>query len=145
VFALPSLALSCVQQVLTIGIQAAAEGASAESAGALAGATGLGVLCISGLSFVYSILLAYISPAMYVQFARTGSSIGATLKIGELLNIARVNSGEYLKVFLSQLGFGIAAGIFVLVTCGLGLLAVIPLAPIVTGHLAGQYKRVANL
>ncbi len=145
VYSLPMIVLACVMQVLLIGVSAAAESSNGDAASLAAGGLGFGVMCLVGLTFVYAFFIAYISPAIHIQFARTNGDIGATLKLGEILNITRANSGEYIKMILGVIGVSLLVGVLTMATCGLGAIVAAPLSFIVMPHLAGQYKRIAGL
>jgi hypothetical protein len=145
VYSLPVLLLTSVFQVIAVGAAAASESGGDAAMEAAMGGIGLVGICLYGLIMLYALFLSYLMPAIQIQFARTNENIGATLKLGEILQIARTNSSEYLKAFIGLIGVSFLGSLLTMVTCGLGIFAIAPLSFIVGPHLAGQYKRIAGL
>ncbi|MCL6510372.1 MAG: DUF4013 domain-containing protein [Anaerolineae bacterium] len=153
ILALPILALGCIFTVLGGGLAALSEdgGAVQDAAAAGFGVVGLVLTC---LIFLYSLLLAYLSPAIYIRYTKT-RDIGACLRIGELLSITRTNTGDYLLIFVVIIGIafvvGLIAGVLNIIPC-LGQILSLVIALVVTPYLAvlfanlcGQYVRNNNI
>jgi Protein of unknown function (DUF4013) len=146
VYALPMLLLGCVATLASGGLAAVAgDGTGGGAEAAFAGATVL-LLSMSCVAIVYGLFLAYLSPAITIQYAKTGD-IGATLRFGEVLAIARKNSGQYLMMILVLIGVGLLAGVVATIPfIGwiIGLAAAAVLA-VVLGHMVGNYWRSNNI
>jgi len=146
VFALPILVPSCALLAF-VAQQAAVRSGEALPQNVLAGAgiIGLALICFA---LIYGLFLAYLFPAIFIQFART-QQIGPCLRIGELLSIARVNTGDYLLIIVMAIVIvfvlGVASTALSLIPC-LGTVLVLvltSLAKVYTGlvlaNMAGQY------
>jgi hypothetical protein len=152
VLSLPLLVLSCIFSIATGGI-AMLTGSGDDVQGAAAAGMGVLGLAFACVALIYGLLLAYIMPAIFIQYAKT-RDMGACLRIGELLNISRLNSGSYIMIFL------VIIGLSILLSLILGVLGIIPclgwilalvigllLAPyfaVLIGNLCGQYARENN-
>ncbi len=153
VLALPLFLLSCIATAASGGLAALSEGSDAAQGAAAAG-IGVVALAIGCIALVYSLVLAYISPAVYIRYAKT-KDIGACLRIGELLNIARVNTGDYLMIFVVLIGIAIIlsliVGVLNIIPCLGQILSVVlsllaaPYIVLLLGHLCGQYVRSNNI
>lgn len=153
ILALPILLLTCIVSAVGGGLAAlSGEGEGmTDAAAAGAGVLGLAVACIS---FLYGLLLMYLSPAIYIQYAKT-KEIGACLRIGELLNIARANTADYILIFVVIIGvapvIGLVAGVLNVIPCLgqiLSLVISLLVAPYfytLLGNLCGQYVRSNNV
>lgn len=100
--------------------------------------------CLAG---IYSLLLLFIIPAVFAQYARYGT-LGACLRFAEVWEIVRTQLGNIVMVFvglfLLALGFTIINVVLNIVPC-LGQiasillsLAFVPFSAMVAGHLFGQ-------
>lgn len=152
ILALPLVLISCIFSLATGGIAALSGGDEVQGAAAAGiGVLGLALGCVA---LLYSLILAYISPALYIQYART-KDIGACLRIGEMLGIAQRNSGNYIMIFLVIIGMSILlsliVGVLGIVPCIGWIVALIislllaPYFAVLIGHLCGQYARESNI
>jgi hypothetical protein len=153
VLSLPLVLLSCILSVAGGGLAAVSGDSEAAANAAMAG-LGLIGLVIACVSLIYGLLIAYLTPAITIQYAKT-KDIGACLRIGELLNIARTNTGDYIMIFLVIIGvsfaIGIIASVLFIIPC-LGWILGYAIAFLVTaylavliGNLCGQYVRNNNV
>lgn len=153
ILALPLFVVGCIATVASGGLAALAEGGEALEGAAVAGAGAI-AFAVGCLALIYSLLLAYLSPAIYIQYTKT-KDIGASLRIGELLNIARVNSGDYLMIFVVLIGIAIILSVIVgalnIIPCLGQILSLViallaaPYIVVLLGHLCGQYVRSNNI
>lgn len=153
VLALPIVLLTCIITVAGGGLAALSGGTEqlGDAAVAGAGVLALAVFCLAAL---YGLFLTYLSPAIYIQYAKT-KDVGACLRIGELLGIARANTGNYLTIFAIFIGsmfvLGLIAGVLNIIPCLGQILSLIiallaaPYLAVLLGHLCGQYARSNNI
>jgi Protein of unknown function (DUF4013) len=114
--------------------------------------TGLAVITagIACLAVIYGLVLAFITPALYIQVARTGQ-VGPAFHLNEIGALIKRNMGDYIVVVVMPLVIGLAIGvgftvINVIPFVGLCItfllipfiLLVTPYIQIVLGHLYGQ-------
>jgi hypothetical protein len=143
VYTLPFWILLCVATVATVGFGGLAE--SSEDAAAVAIITTWGVA--GCLLMLFAIALLFISPAIIIQYVRTGE-LSATLRFGEVLGIARENAGPIL---IAALAMFVVSTVFSFVVGGLQLIPCIgwiigavigifagPWFAAASGHLYGQ-------
>jgi len=153
VLALPIAALSCIFAVLAGGL-VALSGNDESVSGAAAAGFGAIALVLSCLIFLYGLFLAYLSPAVYIRYTRI-RDIKACLRIGELFSISRVNTGDYLLIFVmviaAALIIGLVIGILSIIPC-LGqllsfviIILAVPYLAVVFANLCGQYMRNNNI
>ncbi len=132
IYMLPALILMAIGVAIT-GVGGATEiDAIAATGGVLLALFG----CIAGL---YSLALALIAPAIYVQYLEYGT-LGACLRYREVIDIARNNVGDIIITILVILGISIGFSLVSWIPC-LGWIIMIAAAPFtqfVTGHLYGQ-------
>jgi len=152
IFALPILAPSCALLAFVVQQSASRPGGNLpESAVPVAGIGGIALLCVA---LIYGLLLIYLSPAILIQFART-EQIGACFRIGELIQIAKTNTGDYLTIVAivaaTSFAVGLVSFILGLIPC-LGAIVVIVItliAPLYIGlvaaNMAGQYVHSNNI
>lgn len=155
VYALPIIALYCIFMFAAGGLTAMTDNTSRKGVSD-AVATGFGItsIVLMCVMFAYSLVLAYLSPAIVIQFLRKGEQIAPTLRLSEVLNIARANGSDYLMTFVGPLVINFIIGL-VLSVAGtiaamtvIGLCVVIPATFLITpylmavmGHFTGQYAR----
>lgn len=150
VYSLPIILLACVFTFAAGGMAALTSdnARASEAAGAGIGVLSIFLMCVI---FVYSLFLAYVSPAVLMQFVKSGGDIGACLRLGEVFGIARRNTGDYLMIFVVVIALSfvlsLVFGALSLIPL-LGLCLTIPLGLLVTpyvyavvGQLCGQYMR----
>jgi len=115
---------------------------------------GIGGIALSCVALLYGLFLLYLSAAILIQFART-EQIGACLRVGELIQIARTNTGDYLTIVAivaaTSFAVGLVSGILSLIPC-LGTVIVIVIAllsplyiGLVVANMAGQYVHSNNI
>jgi len=92
--------------------------------------------CLSCLSIIYGLALAFIIPAAYGELAATGS-LASALNIGTLIERIRKAPAAYLLAFLGILVASFLAG-FGVILCFVGVLFTGAYAYAVEAHLFGQ-------
>jgi len=135
-------ALPAIVAALPLGIGSALLSNSMDS-GATAGGVTL-VVCGSCLMILWALLVALITPAIYIRLARTGR-FGSAFALGKLWEFTRANLGSVIValvlVWLAGLIASIVAPLGVLIVV-IGLLITIPFAvlwqSLVQAHLFGQ-------
>jgi len=152
IFALPILVPSCA--LLGFVIQQTASRSGGNLPEGAVPIVGIGGIALSCIALIYGLFLLYLSAAILIQFART-EQIGACLRIGELIQIARTNTGDYLTIvaIVAAISFavGLVSGILSLIPClGTIILIVISiLSPLYIGlvaaNMAGQYVYSNNI
>lgn len=138
VYALPIILFTICS--LALILPASIEG-NDPSGGAIAG-----TVVLSCLTLLFAIALAFIAPALYIQYARTGE-FGPLFQVGEIIGIARENFVDILLVLLAtwvaNIVVSIVGTIVAITICG--PLIVIPAGTAwvmyATGHLYGQIGR----
>ena len=152
VFALPILVPSCALLAF-VTQQAAAQSGESLPQHVLAGAGIIG-LALACFALIYGLFLTYLFPAILIQFTKT-QQIGPCLRIGKLLSIARVNTGDYLLIIVMVIAIssavGVAATALSFIPC-LGTVLVLVLAPLaapyiglVLANMTGQYVHTNNI
>lgn len=153
VYALPIILLSLLVAfasiVLAVGVDQGGR-ASEDAFAAGMSVIGLGFACFS---VIYGLAIAFVSPAFYIQLARTGS-IGACFRLGELWAMIQRNLGDYVIILVVQIGLGLVIGVvfsvlFVIPIIGICISFIaIPLAvafsaymQVVCSHWYGQLAR----
>jgi hypothetical protein len=106
----------------------------------LSGAAIFGLVVLACLVFLFAIALAFIMPALYIQYARTGE-FGPMFQVGEVIRIARENFVDILIVIVASIAAGLVLGLVTWIPiCGWLILA--PLGTVwimvATAHLYGQ-------
>lgn len=94
------------------------------------------ITCLSCLSILYALALAFIIPAAYGELAATGS-LGSALNLGVLFGRIRKAPSAYLLAFLGMLAASFLAG-FGVILCFVGVLFTGAYAYAVEAHLFGQ-------
>lgn len=143
VYSLPFIIVMCVA-----GIGLVASGGLAELSEEVATASLLATFGIMGCVFLtWYIALLFISPAIMIQYGRTGQ-LGACFRFGEIIGIIRNHVGDILFAFIAliiiSMVFGSLNFILGFIPC-LGQIAALlisfafsPYVMMVTGHLYGQ-------
>ncbi|PJF46570.1 MAG: DUF4013 domain-containing protein [Chloroflexi bacterium] len=149
VFALPIVLLTCIITVASGGLAALSGGTDQLGDAALVG-VGVLTIAVSCLAALYGLFLAYLSPAIYIQYAKT-KEISACLRVGELFSIARANTVDYLTIFAIFIGFafvlGLVVGVLNIIPCLGQILSLLiaflaaPYLAVLLGHMCGQYAR----
>ncbi len=153
VLALPIVLLTCIIAAAGGGLAALSGGTERPGDAAVAGVGAL-ALAVSFLAALYGLFLTYLLPAIYIQYAKT-KDVGACLRLGELLSIARADTGSYLTIFAILIGItfvlGLIAGVLNIIPC-LGQILSLLIAflaasylTVLLGHLCGQYARSNNI
>ncbi len=97
-------------------------------------------VCFGCVSFLWGILLAVISPAIYARFAETGQ-ISAGFELDKILAFTRDNIGDVIIAVLISLVAGLVAAIAGIILCVVGLLFTGFWSSLVQFHLFGQIAR----
>lgn len=141
VYSSPALLLFCIGFAATL-LPVLGSG-SDEIAGALVG-LGFGIwallLC---LILILSLALAFVTPALNVQYVRHGT-LGSLFRFGEVLQLTRDNLGDivlaWLALIVANLVLQLVIGVSAITICGPFILGLV--GPIwflaATGHLYGQ-------
>jgi len=135
VYTLPVWILACLGVLFSVF--------STDGSGALAGISVAGIIIISCLILIVTIALAFLVPAIYIQFVRT-NEFGALFRFGEVIGIARDNIVDiilsYLVVWGANLVLSVITTILVITICGpfIASLAGTAWILVATGHLYGQ-------
>ena len=141
VYSLPAWVLLCV------GFAAiflpALSGGDEEMAGALAG-IGIGIYAIMFCLFILvALVLAFITPALNIQYARTGQ-LGSLFRFAEIVEMTRENLAEVLLSVVALIGANLVLQLIVFISfitiCGPFILGLVGPVWILaaTGHLYGQ-------
>jgi VanZ family protein len=104
----------------------------------------LGILttCLSCLVFIYVILLLFVLPAAYANYAATGS-FSAGLRFGEVFGLVRKAPGAYLLVVLGEILAAFLAGLG-MILCIIGIIITAAYANAAISHLYGQAYNEAS-
>jgi len=102
IYTLPVWLLVCLGLGVTLfpAIGAAAE--NSQMTEVLAGVTAVTWIVLSCLVVLFAIALAFVTPAISIQYARTGE-FSSCLRVGEVLQITRDNLGNIIIVMLVSL------------------------------------------
>lgn len=140
VYSSPAILLFCIGFGFTL---LPAFSGSEEVAGALAG-IGLGVwFLMMCLVLLVSLALAFVTPALNVQYVRYGT-LGSLFRFGEVLQLARDNLGDivlaWLALLVANFALQLIISVSVITICGPIILGLV--TPVwymaATGHLYGQ-------
>ena len=140
IYALPIILLGACSWLVFL---VPAFGAGSDLETALAGGATIGFFAVICIIILLSIALAFLVPAIYVQYARTGE-FGSMFRIGEVVDIARQNLVDIFITILAGLGAGLALGILITIAsitiCGGIILSYAgPVwLMVATAHLYGQ-------
>lgn len=135
IYALPIILLSLCGAVIGA--------TTTDAAGSMSPGGGIGVALFSCLAILFGIALAFIGPALYIQYARYGE-FGRLFRFGEVVAIARENLVDILIVILvmwaANLVVSLVSTIAIITICGPIIVSVAGTAWILfaTGHLYGQ-------
>ena len=137
VYALPVILLSLCSLIILVP---ASTDPSGDIGASFSGAAIFGLVVLSCLVLLFSIALAFIVPALYVQYAKMGE-FGSLFQVGEIINIAREHFVDILIVFVAAIAAGIVLGLVTWIPiCGWFILA--PLGSVwimvATAFLYGQ-------
>ncbi len=135
VYTLPIWILSCIAILFSVF--------ASDGSGTGAGISVAGIFVISCLILLASIALAFLVPAIYIQYVRT-DEFGALFRFGEVIAIARENIVDillsYLIVWAANLILSVLTTILVITICGpfIAFLGGTAWIVVATGHLYGQ-------
>jgi len=132
VWAIPIIAVSILSALFSIIVS----GNGGEVEGIVAAIS----LCFGCINFVLGILLALVSPAIYVRFAQT-EQISSGFQFGEILAFTQRNLGDIVVALLISVVASIVAAIAGTILCLIGLLFTMFWASLVQSHLFGQIGR----
>lgn len=136
VYTIPSWLLFCLGMFSVFGGFMLGDGELSGLLGASLFVTGTILIC---LFLVMAIAMMFISPAVVLQYVRTGE-LGATFRFGEVFGIARDNIGNILMTVVVQFVLSLVVSAIASIPC-LGWIVAMagyPYMYIVTGHLYGQ-------
>ena len=132
VWAIPIIAVSILSALFSIIL-----GSNGREVEGVAAAISI---CFGCINLVYGILLALVSPAIYVRFAQT-EQISSGFQFGEILAFTQRNLGDIIVALLISFVAGIVAAIAGTILCLIGLLFTMFWASLVQTHLFGQIGR----
>lgn len=138
VYALPLILLVICSIAISLG--------TVDAAGNMSGGGTAGVIVLGCLMLIFGIALAFIAPALFIQYARTGE-FGPLFRFGEIIAIARENVVDILivivVVIVAQAVLSIVSTISVITICGPLIVSLAGTAWIMfaQGHLYGQIAR----
>ncbi len=156
VYALPIIVVSLVAAVGTTGLAVMADSGSYRSDSSEVFGLGFTAvwLCFTCVAVLYGLVIAFITPALYIQLART-RSITACLRLGEIWGMAQRNFADYALILILSVGLGIAISVVFTVLAiipfvGLcvmflfipAMILAAPYVTVVAAHLYGQLARV---
>ncbi len=142
VYGLPAMVLMCLG--LSGFLLPALGGGNEDVMAALASVSFLGFSVMFCLLMLYALVMAFVSPAINIQYIRSGGNFAACFRFGEIFAIVRENFVDILLVGLAAIGISL-----VLQTLG-SILAFTICAPFIlsfggsiwvmfaNGHLYGQ-------
>ena len=153
IYSIPILAMVFVLMIIGLGVGLGAERMSSGVRDTVTSGFAIATIALSCLAFLFGLVIAFLTPAMYIQVARTGT-IGAAFRFNEMMALVQRNVGDYIVVVLAPVIVGVVLG-GVLSVIGLipfvGLCLMLPLMvvlflitpyfTIVCGHLYGQLVR----
>ena len=131
VYAIPVFIL--IIPVIIVSVAASSGNTSDNSSNGLVAAV---TLCCSGLIFIYSLVLAFVLPAVYANFI-ANENLGAAFRFQEVIGLVRAAPGAYLIVLLGVIITSFIAQLGT-IACGIGVLATLTYSMAVNGHLYGQ-------
>jgi hypothetical protein len=131
VYAIPTIIFTT--PIVIVSIAAGNQNMNSNTAG---GMVGIVSVCCGGLIFLYSILMMFILPAAYGNFAAS-DRLGAAFNFNEVIGLVRAAPGAYLMVLLGIIVSGFISGLGFF-ACGIGVLATLTYAQAINGHLYGQ-------
>lgn len=119
---------------------------TSDSGGNMSGAGIAGISLFSCIAVLYGIALAFLTPALYIQYARAGE-FGPLFRFGEVVAIARENLVDILIVIVvamvANIAVSLVSTIAVITICGPIIVSLAGTAWVLfaTGHLYGQIGR----
>jgi hypothetical protein len=140
IYALPLVLLSLCSWLVFL---VPALGAGTDLEEALAGGALIGFLAIMCVIVLLAFALAFVVPALYVQYARNGD-FGSMFRFAEVIEIARQNLVDILLTILANLGAGLVLSLLITIAsitiCGGIILSFAgPVwLMVATAHLYGQ-------
>jgi type III secretory pathway component EscS len=137
VYAIPAILIACCIGVVA-GVLGAAGGQQQEALGSLIALVSLAGQC---LIWLYAIVLGLVSPAIMIQYARTGE-FTAAFRFGEVIGIATSNLGNYIIALILSWVASFIAG-FGVIACFIGVIFTSFWAYLVAANLFGQVARGA--
>jgi hypothetical protein len=107
--------------------------------GALSAGATFGMVVLGCLMFLFAVALAFIMPALYIQYARTGE-FGPMFQVAEVIKIARENVVDILIVIVAAIAASLVLGLVTWIPiCGWLISAAgTTWIMIATAHLYGQ-------
>jgi hypothetical protein len=140
IYALPVVLLSLCSWLVFL---VPAVGAGNDLEALLASGATIGFLAAMCVIILLSLALAFLVPALYVQYVRTGD-FGSMFRFGEVFELARQNLADILLTILANIGAGLVLGVLITIAsitiCGGIILSFAgPVwLMVATAHLYGQ-------
>jgi len=131
VYALPIFLLSFVIMIFAI---------IAESGGAAETVFTGGIVLVSCLTLIFSLLILLVYPALYIQYAKD-DQISDMFRLGDMWDLFKANPANYLIILLMiffVVGFIASFGMIV---CFVGIFFTAWWAQLVTAHMLGQLAK----
>jgi len=134
VYAIPSIILQIPSSFANIAAQSVSND---DGSGAVMGGLAVVTMCASVLSGIYSLILAFIYPAVYANFVAHNDEISAGLRFGEIFGLIKKAPMAYLLVLIGTLIAGVISGLGV-IACIIGVIITISYATLIMSHFYGQ-------
>lgn len=132
VYSLPAALIAILFACLAAGLSVGA----GENEGAIAGIMIALWVCLMPIMLLLTAVIQPLTLAAWTRYLQTGS-LGAALRVGDLLALFRANLGVWLILWLLQILCGFVGGLGV-IALGIGALFTTVYAQAVFGHLLGQ-------
>ncbi len=127
VYSIPLILLACLGAV-----GATVAGNNSDAQGAVSAIT----ICLNCVSFLWSLLIFIITPALWIRFAEVGEFM-VGFRFGELFSIITANIGSYVIVLLLLFVIGFIGGLGLLL-CVIPVILTAGWAVVAAGNLIGQ-------
>lgn len=153
IYSIPIIALVVGLSVISIIYGVSMEDSSGSARDVMTAGLVVVIVTLTCLSLVYGLFFAFITPAMFIQVARTGE-IGSAFRFNEMFALIKRRPTDYLIIVILPVALGIVLGVAFSVLAAipfvglclyfplliLALLAT-PYMYIVSGHWYGQLLR----
>ncbi|MCS7179263.1 MAG: DUF4013 domain-containing protein [Anaerolineae bacterium] len=133
IYTLPALLLSC--PVFAVSVLPMLGGENEDLTAVLTGVAGVLVIGLSCLIFLYTFLVAFLAPAIYLQYAGHGR-LGACLRVGDIVRFTGRNLGSIFLILLLAVVISAVINVAIILING-ALSVVVPCAGWVAGAVIG--------
>jgi predicted PurR-regulated permease PerM len=140
VYAIPSVILQIPNTITNIAAQTASND---DGSGAVLGGLAIVTICTSILSAIYSLVLAFIYPAVYANFVAHDDEIGAGLRFAEIFGLIKKVPMAYLLALIGTIIASVISGLG-LIACIIGVIFTIAYSILIMFHFYGQAYREAT-